>query len=180
MSLVIDLIDLVAKHKAGELRCPATALIMIIPTFLVRSPFYDNSSYLNCPSSVVFVNKNEQNSNPQTHSDRVQKHQFIKIFSGETPRSPLTRGGFSPLSCSPPTRAFGTRTCLPPDHFLNRGDGPAVCLSVCLSLLHPVPYCRTDINLRQLSFLKMFLVLVSLDVVLWAGIQLVIVLLLYH
>ena len=28
MSLVIDLIDLVAKHKAGELRCPATALIM--------------------------------------------------------------------------------------------------------------------------------------------------------
>ena len=27
MSLVIDLIDLVAKHKAGELRCPATALI---------------------------------------------------------------------------------------------------------------------------------------------------------
>ena len=28
MSLVIDLIDLVAKHKSGELRCPATALIM--------------------------------------------------------------------------------------------------------------------------------------------------------
>ena len=28
MSLVIDLIDLVAKHKAGELRCPATALIV--------------------------------------------------------------------------------------------------------------------------------------------------------
>ena len=28
MSLVIDLIDLVAKHKAGELRCPATALIL--------------------------------------------------------------------------------------------------------------------------------------------------------
>ena len=27
MSLVIDLIDLVAKHKSGELRCPATALI---------------------------------------------------------------------------------------------------------------------------------------------------------
>ena len=26
-SLVIDLIDLVAKHKSGELRCPATALI---------------------------------------------------------------------------------------------------------------------------------------------------------
>ena len=24
--------------------------------------------------------------------------------------------------------------------------------------MHPVPYCRTDINLRQLSFLKMFLV----------------------
>ena len=29
MSLVIDLIDLVAKHKAGELRCPATALITV-------------------------------------------------------------------------------------------------------------------------------------------------------
>ena len=29
MSLVIDLIDLVAKHKSGELRCPATALIDI-------------------------------------------------------------------------------------------------------------------------------------------------------
>ena len=28
-SLVIDLIDLVAKHKSGELRCPATALIII-------------------------------------------------------------------------------------------------------------------------------------------------------
>ena len=28
MSLVIDLIDLMAKHKAGELRCPATALIL--------------------------------------------------------------------------------------------------------------------------------------------------------
>ena len=28
MSLVIDLIDLVAKHKSGELRCPATALII--------------------------------------------------------------------------------------------------------------------------------------------------------
>ena len=27
MSLVIDLIYLVAKHKSGELRCPATALI---------------------------------------------------------------------------------------------------------------------------------------------------------
>ena len=29
MSLVIDLIDLVAKHKSGELRCPATALILL-------------------------------------------------------------------------------------------------------------------------------------------------------
>ena len=25
-------------------------------------------------------------------------------------------------------------------------------------IMHPVPYCRTDINLRQLSFLKVFLV----------------------
>ena len=27
MSLVVELIDLVTKHKSGELRCPATALI---------------------------------------------------------------------------------------------------------------------------------------------------------
>ena len=25
-------------------------------------------------------------------------------------------------------------------------------------IMHPVPYCRIDVNLRQLSFLKMFLV----------------------
>ena len=37
MSLVIDLIDLVAKHKAGELRCPATALIKI---------YFDHKTYL--------------------------------------------------------------------------------------------------------------------------------------
>ena len=30
MSLVVDLIDLVTKHKSGELRCPATALIVNI------------------------------------------------------------------------------------------------------------------------------------------------------
>ena len=29
MSLVIDVIDLVTKHKSGELRCPATALIFV-------------------------------------------------------------------------------------------------------------------------------------------------------
>ena len=28
VSLVIDLIDFVEKHKAGELRCPVTALII--------------------------------------------------------------------------------------------------------------------------------------------------------
>ena len=28
MSLVVDLMDLVTKHKSGELRCPATALIL--------------------------------------------------------------------------------------------------------------------------------------------------------
>ena len=33
MSLVIDLIDLVTKHKSGELRCPATALIQVSGTF---------------------------------------------------------------------------------------------------------------------------------------------------
>ena len=52
----------------------------------------------------------------------------------------------------------------------------SVCLSVCLSLslslslLHPVPYCRTDINLRQLSFLKMFLgniILIISTTLLW-------------
>ena len=31
----------------------------------------DNSSSFNCLISVVFVNKNEQNLDPQTHSDRV-------------------------------------------------------------------------------------------------------------
>ena len=30
MSLVVDLIDLVTKHKSGELRCPATALIVTV------------------------------------------------------------------------------------------------------------------------------------------------------
>ena len=30
MSLVVDLIDLVTKHKSGELRCPATALIAFV------------------------------------------------------------------------------------------------------------------------------------------------------
>ena len=30
MSLVVDLIDLVTKHKSGELRCPGTALILMI------------------------------------------------------------------------------------------------------------------------------------------------------
>ena len=29
MSSVVDLIDLVTKHKSGELRCPATALIYL-------------------------------------------------------------------------------------------------------------------------------------------------------
>ena len=31
MSLVVELIDLVTKHKSGELRCPATALIGVMP-----------------------------------------------------------------------------------------------------------------------------------------------------
>ena len=31
MSLVVDLTDLVTKHKSGELRCPATALIASVP-----------------------------------------------------------------------------------------------------------------------------------------------------
>ena len=45
MSLGVDLIDLVTKHKSGELRCPATALI-IAPAYsrvLYRSPNF-------CPS----------------------------------------------------------------------------------------------------------------------------------
>ena len=37
MSLVVDLIDLVTKHKSGELRCPATALIFIWFFFILGS-----------------------------------------------------------------------------------------------------------------------------------------------
>ena len=37
VSLVVDLIDLVTKHKSGELRCLATALIAYaIVDFLMR------------------------------------------------------------------------------------------------------------------------------------------------
>ena len=39
MSLVIDLIDLVTKHKSGELRCPATALIECAIWFSENSVF---------------------------------------------------------------------------------------------------------------------------------------------
>ena len=42
MSLVVDLIDLVTKHKSGELRCPATALIICTDT--VDGPMYENTS----------------------------------------------------------------------------------------------------------------------------------------
>ena len=34
MFLVVDLIDLVTKHKSGELRCPATALIFQLKKLL--------------------------------------------------------------------------------------------------------------------------------------------------
>ena len=44
MSLVIDLIDLVAKHKSGELRCPATALIT-----------YANTRFSHDTSHIDFV-----------------------------------------------------------------------------------------------------------------------------
>ena len=44
MSLVIDLIDLMAKHEAGELRCPATALIDWIFFILVNNK--DNHNIL--------------------------------------------------------------------------------------------------------------------------------------
>ena len=39
MSLVIDLIDLVAKHKSGELRCPATALILMCTVLIVKKKY---------------------------------------------------------------------------------------------------------------------------------------------
>ena len=35
MSLVVDLIDLVTKHKSVELRCPATALIFLLLLLLI-------------------------------------------------------------------------------------------------------------------------------------------------
>ena len=50
MSLVIDLIDLVAKHKSGELRCPATALIHGPLTLLIFT------SKLGFSTPVIAVN----------------------------------------------------------------------------------------------------------------------------
>ena len=56
----------------------------------------------------------------------------FKIFSGEIPPTPhYERGGVCPLSCSPPTRVFGTRIFsvfqrdVPwPDHLSKADDGP--------------------------------------------------------
>ena len=51
MSLVVDLIDLVTKHKSGELRCPATALIfppfsLWSGSFFLIVPFPDTCTFL--------------------------------------------------------------------------------------------------------------------------------------
>ena len=46
MSLVVDLIDLVTKHKSGELRCPATALIIFyvkLNLFHLTNIIFDNN-----------------------------------------------------------------------------------------------------------------------------------------
>ena len=43
MSLFIDLIDLVAKHKSGELRCPATALILLFIMKVLPTHIYTNT-----------------------------------------------------------------------------------------------------------------------------------------
>ena len=51
------------------------------------------------------------------------------MFSGEIPRTPLTRRGIPPLSCSPPTRAFGPRGTSGvqwPYHFSKTDDGPVL------------------------------------------------------
>ena len=46
MYLVVELIDLVTKHKSGELRCPATALILILVALLdCRFQFADFSFF---------------------------------------------------------------------------------------------------------------------------------------
>ena len=45
MSLVIDVIDLVTKHKSGELRCPATALITI----------YGHGSHLGHVTLIIYI-----------------------------------------------------------------------------------------------------------------------------
>ena len=77
---------------------------------------------------------------------------------------PLNIGVFGSKALLNRTSRFGPATLAVrtfEKHFLSVMSGVGssrVILSVCLSLLHPVPYCRTDINLRQLSFLKMFLV----------------------
>ena len=54
MSLVVDLIDLVTKHKSGELRCPATALIFHIgknPVFSRGGSYYKVNCYHTNPGN---------------------------------------------------------------------------------------------------------------------------------
>ena len=63
MSLVIDVIDLVTKHKSGELRCPATALINFCSWFFYgyqnkrnqHSNLFDNGHFCDFLVFVLFV-----------------------------------------------------------------------------------------------------------------------------
>ena len=55
MSLVVDLIDLVTKHKSGELRCPATALILNIDLVISRT-FSNLNEVKNLTSRDFFDN----------------------------------------------------------------------------------------------------------------------------
>ena len=59
MSLVIDLIYLVAKHKSGELRCPATALIAYAKIQFSHDaadtvkPLYNSFTIINAIFSII-------------------------------------------------------------------------------------------------------------------------------
>ena len=69
-----------------------------------------------------------------TKANKVRTHKCIRIAFRSTNLSKFSRGrpptppphtrGMIPLLVLAPGRASGSRTGLPPDHFLNRGDGP--------------------------------------------------------
>ena len=55
MSLVVDLIDLVTKHKSGELRCPATALIALSAGFLLTKINIGKTDNQNPPQGGLWL-----------------------------------------------------------------------------------------------------------------------------